>query len=424
MAEAGAGPEAGQPSRHIFRYRAREAVTGRVRTGERVGEDAYTVRAALRRVGLDVERIEAVDTGAAPGWLGPLREAWQARQRRRRRPVRADLCDALVTMLEAGLTMEGAIATLAASDVRDAAQRRMLVAMREELRAGAQLSEACAAHPGWFSPLDVAMLRAGQQGGNLTETLRSLAELHQRAGVLAHKLFTALAYPVLLLVLAVAVVVFLSLQTLPQLVGMLEDAGVEPPLLTRALIAVGRFLAWRWYLALAVLVGGIGLLRIVLGAVPSDSRTGRLLARSLPARVRRRSRVADLAATLSRLLGSGIPLAEALRVAGRAADSRTLARLLAEAGEGVRGGKDFSELVAASHLLDPEFAQLVQVGEESGELPAVLARIAERYRRAADRALDRLTALLEPVAVLSIAALIGLVVFAAILPLLAMNQVI
>ncbi|MFW5752797.1 MAG: type II secretion system F family protein [Planctomycetota bacterium] len=416
--------EVAAAAQRLFAYRAIELATGRVRQGEQMGEDAYAVRAALRRVGLQVEAVRPVGGGDGARWLGPLRAAWQARQRRRRRGARADLFDALATMLEAGLPLEQGVAALAASPVRGAGERHTLIALREHLRAGTQLSDACSLHPDWFDALDIAMIGAGQQAGNLVAVLRDLSRHHQAGTALGHRLFTALAYPCFLLLMAVVVVVFLSRNTLPQLLTMLESAQRDPPAVTLALVGLGDAVYNWWWLALLAVLFLLPLMRWCMARIPTQSRLGTLLSGNPFARALRRGRVAGLAFTLARLQRSGLPLTDSLQAAAEVADSRALRRLLLDAAEQIRDGRDFSRAIAGSDLLDPEFAQLLELGEQSGELPSMLERIADRYQRAASRSIERLTALLEPVAILVLALLIGTVVLAAIAPLLQMSRIV
>jgi len=408
-----------------WRYRAIERGTGRVRNGEMSGDTPYTVRAALRRAGWEVERLEPIGVRRSlPAALRPVGGWWRGRQRHGRRLQRADLCDALAALLEAGLPLEQAVGSLATSRARGAPERRMLRALRDELRAGTALSEAAGHHDDWFDRLDVAMLASGQAAGELPRTLHDLGAFHQRGAALGHRLLMALAYPALLTVAALGVVAFISRSTLPQLLTMLTDADIPVPWLTAALVTVGRDLALWWPLAAGLVIVLILVGRVLAARVDPDSRAGALVHGNLVARARSRARVAQLSSVLARLLHSGVPLAEALEVAAATVGSPRLRRLLDEGGQAVRRGQDLSTAMESSPLVDAEFAQLLRVGEQAGELATMLDRIAERYQRAAARSIERLGAVLEPVAIVILAALIGVVVLAAVLPLVAMGDMV
>lgn len=410
----------------LFRYRAIDAATGGTRSGEQRGDSAYAVRASLRRVGLEVVHVEEVAThptahNVLTHWFT---EGLDARARRRHRAAKADLCDGIATLAQAGIPLEQAVTALAASTVRTREERRMLTALRDRLREGVPFGTACAEHPRWFDALDLALIESGQHAGDLAGTLIALAQHHQRAGALGQRLFVALAYPAVLVAAGLAALVFMSHQTLPQLATMIIQARREPPWLTQMTIVAGQGLLLWWPVLLALIAGGIIGARTLFARMRPDGRIGRWWHGNPLARLLARMRVAELAATLARLRRSGMPLADALAVAARTSPHRGLRRLLDQALEAVRRGEDFSTAVAASPLLDPEFAQLLQLGERSGELTEMLERIAERYQRSAERASERLSAILGPAAILILAVLIGILVMAAVLPLMQIGDLV
>lgn len=408
----------------IFRYRAVELATGRKRDGEHRGGSPYDVRANLRRIGLEVEHIEEVGAHTDGGLWAPLRRSLQRRRRRQRRMAKADLCDGVATLLQAGVPLEQAIASLAATAARPEAERRLLETLRDRLRSGIPFATAAAEHPDWFESFDVALLEAGQQAGDLVATLLSLSQYHQRAGALGQKLLVALAYPAVLVIAGIGAVEFMSFQTLPPLVDMIVQAKREPPWLTTAVMACGQGLAYWWPVVLAMLMGAVWGGRRFLARVPVNGRVGRWLHGNALMRMRGRVRVAHLALSLARLRRAGMPLSEALTVVAETIEDRALRQLLAEAVEALRRGEDLSAVLGPSPLLDPEFAQLLQLGERSGELTEMLERIAERYQRAADRAGERLGAVLSPLAIIILACLIGTVVMASVLPLMQLGELV
>jgi len=410
----------------VFRYRAVEPGSGRVHTGEISGDSAYAVRSALRRSGWQVESVQKVEP-----WRWPLAESvvlrtwrrwWVARRCRNRRAQRADLFDAIGALIAAGIPLEQALARLASSSARAAPERRMLRAVRDRVRAGEPLSAACAAHADWFDAVDLAVLDAGQAAGELPSMLSGLASFHQSGSSSGHRLTMALAYPALLMMAALGVTVFISRNTLPQLLAMVRDAGLDEPLLSRLVVTVGQGLVLWWPVVLLATVLLTWGLRAWATRLDPQSRFGARVHGNALARARGRLRVAQLATVLSRLLQSGIPLDEALEVVAQSAGQRALRDLLQRSAEAVRRGEDFSALLEASPLLDPEFAQLLRVAEQAGDLPEVLARIAERSERAAARSIDRVALILEPLAILFLAGLIGTIVMAAVLPLVRLGD--
>lgn len=407
-----------------FRYRAVEAGTGTVHTGEQEGESAYAVRSALRKIGLEVEHIEAVKASSLDehGLLPALQRSWHAHLRQKRLTQRADIFDALATMLGAGLALEQALSNVAAATTRKTTEQRMLRHLRDRVRDGNAFSDACRQHPDWFDPIDIAIIEAGQHGGELATALRAQSTfLLQRSGM-QHRLIAALVYPLILLLAACGVTLFLSVNTLPQLIQMISSAQLDVPLLT-SIVAGGGQLVWHWWWLIALIMLTLVLgLRLLFKALPEQNALKQFAAQNILVRTLHRNRVAQVATTLARLQRSGIPLADALYLVASSAPSTGIRTLLENAAASIESGSDFSQAISASQLLDAEFAQLLQLGEESGELPSMLERIAERYQRAAERSTEMLAAFLEPVAVLTLAVLIGCIAMAAVLPLMEMTK--
>jgi type II secretory pathway component PulF len=403
------------------------------RTGELTADSAAEVRSSLRRIGLqvvDLRRVRGPRRRAADGaGLGgavrdAIRDRIDAHLRTRRRDRRAEVFDGLATMIASGLPLPEAVDTLVGSiRQRRAPLRWMLMQLRERLRAGDSIGDAMAAHPAWFDASEVAMVRAGHHSGTLPAVLQSLSERHERSSALGHKLTAALAYPAILCLVGLGVVIFLSVKTLPDLVQVLTDAGIAAPTLTMKVMALGQMLAAHGLTAAAALavLTAIGLLAVGVaarrGAVPP-----RWLG-SLAPTVLRRLAVARLAFQLSRMLRSGVPMVEALRVLAPTAGGPLLRRRVMQAADRVERGDELSAALDDDRFFDAEFRRLLDIGQASGELDALLDRLARRYARQANRLIDRMTTLLEPAVILALAVLVGFVVMAAVLPLIRLQEV-
>ncbi len=416
----------------VWRYRA-VPVGGKGRggtqRGELAGQGAAEVRAALRRIGLQVIHLRPLRRCAAHRAAGgnvptALRTSVHGYLRRRRRDERAEFYDGLATLLASGVPLMEAVQTLAASvHRRRSPLRAMLVDVCEYLRCGASLDIPMTAYPGWFDACEVAMVNAAQYSGALPEVLRGLAERHERIGELGRKLTAALTYPAVVAAVGLGVVVFLSVKTLPDLVGVLTDAGIEAPALTRGVMAFGGCLARSWpliLLALLVAVGG-GLALLSLAAA-RRIEPPRWLRHCSP-RLLRRMAVARLSWQLAELLRTGVPMVEAIRVTAPTVRGWTFRRRLEAAAGRVEHGEDLAEALDDEHWFDSQFRRLLEIGQASGELHELLRRIGDRYSRQADRLINRLVALLEPAVILVLAMLVGLVVMAAVLPLLRLQEV-
>lgn len=416
------GSQAAIPQR--FRYKGLDQTTGRRVSGEMSGESPHDIRLSLRRMGIIAVAITGSLDSRIPVWLKPIWSSWHQRQRAQRRQMKADMLDALATMLQAGITLDQSLNSLATSPARSQPERSLASRLRDGIRVGLPFHALCKSEPGWFDQFDVALLSAGEMAGDLKDTLLAVASHNQRAGSLTQRLFMALFYPALLLMAGIGVLAFMSQNVLPQLVAMLVQGKQQPPALTMMVMQLGQGLVAWWFVILPSSFVVAWLVKRGLTAIPPESRTGQALHANFFAQVIRRYRAARLAWSLSRLCRAGLPLLEAIAVTADSQSDRHLRASLQEAARVVARGGDFSASIGESRLLDPEFARLLSVGEQSGELVSVLERIAERFHRAADQTTERLVAVLNPAAIIVLAALIGMLVLACALPLAQLGDIV
>lgn len=396
--------------------------------GELAADSPAALRASLRRIGLQViEAKPAKGRTVTPRvWTQPLVRWLQSRARARRIDTKAELFDSIATMLEAGVPIVEAVSTLTQGRARGRA-RTMLVELRESLNNGQTLDDAMVEAPSWFGGAEIAMVRAARASGELPSVLRSLAERHQRAGTLSAKVIGALTYPSVVACVGVGVVIFLSVRTLPELVGILRDEGVAPPGLTLAIIATGRgLLAYGPVLLLGAAaaasggIAGVGCLRRQGWHAPTQLRA------LLPAFIRR-ALLARAWASLAELIRTGVPLVEALRITGPTVSGvfgGSLRTELENAAKSIERGSTLADALTDHVWFDAECRRLISIGENAGELSEVLQRLADRAHRAATRAVDRLTSMLEPAVILALATLIGVVVMGAVLPIIRLQEII
>lgn len=416
----------------VWRYRAvviDGPARGIAQRGELAGESAVDVRAALRRVGLQAIEVRPARSGTSrphAHLLIELQKRLHGHLRSRRRERVSELYDSLATMLESGMPLLESLDTVQRSiRGKRSSIRSMIATLRESLRGGSSLSQSMEHHQGWFDRLEIAMVRAGQHAGDLPLTLRRLAERNERTNELQQKLIGALTYPVMVGLVGLGVVVFLSTKTLPDLVQILTEAQIETPLLTAHVIAFGQFVAHFW---MVILLGTI-LAPLVVVCLRSllakyDVRIGLLseLFERLTPSVWRRIAVANVAMRLAELTRSGVPIVDALHIIAPTAP-RALRVHLESAAAAVERGDDLPTALGDERWFDAEFRQLLAIGQTTGELDALLERIAKRYARRAARLIDRLATLLEPAVILALAGLVGLVVMAAILPLVRLQEI-
>ncbi len=422
----------------VWKYKAASSA-GDVRSGVLVAASASEARSLLRRDGLRLldlrprretrQRESPTDTlRATLGTLQSLREIGLSYARSRRAGMRAEFYDALATMLDAGLPLTEALSTLAesADDGRRRAQRFLIRDLARSVSEGEALYDAMARAPGWFGPSEIAIVEAGQHRGELDSALRLLGERQARSNELAGKLAGVLAYPALVSLVGLGVVIFLSRGPLPRLVEVLTDAGVDPPALTRAVIALGSGLAFWWPIVLALLVVAGMTPVLVARAMARKGKNWPTPVRKLVPGALRASALARVAGELAAMGRCGVPLVEALRASSATCGgpiTASLGRALEDCASRVERGDALAQSLEDRLWFTAEFRRLIAAAEAAGELEDMLERLADRESRRANRLIDRLAALAEPTVILVLASVVGVVVMAAALPLVRLREV-
>ena len=380
------------------------------------------VRAKLRLAGLQAVRIERASRSSELAESGHRRFSTLVtllvdRVRARRMTRRAELVDAIATMLSAGVPLVEALQTAGRGN-RVGSLAHTLSSISHAISEGSPLGTAMARHRTWFDTVECAMVEAGQASGDLVGSLKAMTMRLERKAAIGARLTAVLAYPMLVATVGAGVVVFLGSHTLPQLASVLVDSGVRVPRLTRVIMWVGSAAAsWGWLLVPGVL--------ILLGLLCGPLRRSVLLLEltdSLRPRLARTVRVASAARTLADLLGSGVPLVEALRITSRVVGTG-LGQQLDEAAQRIEQGNDIGTAFAGSRWFDAETIRVLELAQTAGDLGRALTHLADRAERRADRAIAALAGVLEPALILGLAALVGSVVMAAVLPLLRLQEV-
>jgi type IV pilus assembly protein PilC len=267
------------------------------------------------------------------------------------------------------------------------------------------------------------MIRAGELGGGLDDILERIATLLERHSATRKRVRSAMAYPLIVTTAAVALVLFLVGTTVPAFASMFSEMHVTLPWTTRALIATGNGLREPivWFVLAIIPVAVVGLIRagrrVERVAVQIDAAT---LALPIFGGILRKSLIARFSRTLGALLRSGVPLLGALDAAHDVVENAVYARFTQQLGVLLREGSPVAAALEPSALFDGLFKQLVRVGEETGTLDAMLLRIAEYYELDVETAIAALGSVLEPVLIIGLGALVGLIVASILVPLYSM----
>lgn len=327
----------------------------------------------------------------------------------------------LGVLLGAGLPLDRSLQLLLELPEGERA-RNVVMRIRDRVRGGTSLSRALEEEHGAFSHLYVSMVRAGEAGGALDETLKRLADYLERALALRESVIGALVYPAFLLFGVLGSLVLLLAFVIPQFVPIFADMNVPVPLITRVLMAIGSFLHdWGWIVLLLLIAAGIYAQLRLRETGPRRALDARLLGVHLFGPLLLKVDTARLMRTLGSLLKNGVPLLSALVIARQVVANRELAAQLEPVTEAVKGGESLSRALAA-HTRFPRLAvQIAAVGEESGTLDQMLLRAADTYDNQVRSAIDKMLSALVPVLTIVMAVLVAGIMLAILLPLLSLT---
>ena len=328
----------------------------------------------------------------------------------------------LAVMLGAGQDLDRALRFIV-DTTRARVARAILADIRDKVRDGAALATALAAHPESFPRLYVGLIRAGEAGGTLAETLTRLTELLDRERSLAATLQSALIYPALLVTAAMGTIVMLLVYVLPQFTPIFEQAGAALPRATRLLIDLGDAARDHGLLVLAATIASVFAARQTL-ARPGPRRTvdGWLLAIPVLGGLLREVEAARLSRTLSTLLRSGVGLLPALAIARDVLGNRRIAEAVTEATAGVKAGARLAQSLDRLKSFPPRTIDLLRLGEETGRLPEMALRAAEIHEEQVRENIQRLVGLLVPVITVVTGLVVAGIVAALVTTMLSLNE--
>ena len=330
----------------------------------------------------------------------------------------AMLTGQLSTLLGAGVPLLQSLAALT-DQVENDRLRNVVGKLRERVNEGTPLADAMAEYPQIFDHLYCSMVRAGEASGKLDLVLRRLADYVESRMELRNKLVNAMIYPVLMLVASTLVAGVLLVKVIPTITGLLQDLNQELPTATLVVISISDFLTSWW---VHILAGGV--LLTVLFHQATQTQWGRLawdrfrLGLPVLGRTLRYVAIARFARTLSTLQQGGVDIVRGLGISKGVTGSVVIELALTDAAEAITHGATIAGTFQRSGQFPAMVTQMIAVGEASGELDAMLGRIADTYDQLVDNSLNRLTALTGPILLLFVASLVVLIILSTVLPLL------
>jgi len=330
-----------------------------------------------------------------------------------------DFTKQMATLLISGIKLTEALSvlTLQTSDVRF---RNALCDIRDRVVTGESFTDALKDYSDYFDVIYVSMVRVGEVTGILGQSLLTISTFMEKRRRVEAKVLTAMVYPIVLIFFCLAAILILTTQVIPKIGNEIARAGRELPWITRRLMDVGYVLtSWWLLLVIAAIVGFIwGLKRFLKTDRGAYLRDKLLLSLPLFGPLIKQRVVARFASTLSTLLGSGLAMAESLRVVAEVTGNTLMKRAIKQSRERILAGADIATPLRDSGVIDPAIAHMVAVGEKSGELETMLKSISDNLESSSDIVIERLSAAVEPLIIIIMAAIIGVIAYATILPIL------
>jgi general secretion pathway protein F len=404
---------------------AREKLRGRsifvtdmtaVKAGGGAGGKARSPKSAMVKTGADAgQPADQVEEGLVQS--AGLRQQLDSLFAGRAREELTSVTRLLATLLKAGIPLVASIQSLIAQ-VEDKYLGTVLRQVRESVQGGVSFADALAMHPALFDALYVNMVRAGEAAGALDQVLKRLADFMQAQKRMKNRVSAALTYPIIMIVMGFGVVSFLLAFVVPKIVAVVTKRGTPLPLPTQILLTIqGAFTQW-WWLGLIIIVAlwivYSAIVRTEKGALARD--TWKLRVPFLGDLFRKQS-VARFATTFSTLLRSGIQATDCLKILANIVDNKLLGKVLNEVRERIIEGTDISTPIKKSRVFPPVVGDMIAIGEESGQLEELLERIAETYDEEVDITSQKVTAMIEPLIIIAMAAVVGFIVLSVVLPL-------
>ena len=393
-----------------FEYRARDR-KGAVHAGRMEGASSAAVAVALRDKGFVPLRIEQKRTSALdreisiPGFKKKVKS----------KDV-AILSRQLATMVNSGLTLIRAL-TILEQQSDNPLLARIIVDVRTRVEQGSSLSASLEAHPEVFNHLYVSMIRAGEVGGALDETLNRLADTLESAVRLRSKVKSAMAYPVVVLSLIVLIVSGMLLFVVPIFKKMYDDLGGTLPFPTRMLINISNLITTFWWIVLAMIIGGvIGFRR--WKKTPEGRRTWDRLKLRAPilGNVVQKVAISRFARTLSVLSRTGVPVLQALDIVSATAGNSLVSDAISDVQSSVKRGESLAGPLHKHEVFPPMVTHMMAVGEETGALDTMLSKVADFYDQEVDDTVSALTSLIEPLLIIVMGVAVGGILIALYLP--------
>ena len=322
----------------------------------------------------------------------------------------------LATLIKAGIGIVDSIHILSQQS-ESKVLRRILLEVEADIRKGGQLSEAFSKHPKVFEAMFLSMIRAGEASGSLEIVLDRLAAYYEKSHYTRERIKSALMYPLTVGILSVAVTMYLLMNIVPTFVSMFASFHAELPAMTRMVMTASQSLVSSWYLYLISIFVLIFISKFIV-----NTPYGRYLADyaklKMPifGKLLQKGALARMSRTLSTLFSSSVPILQALTIVEDVVGNKIISQAVHESKTSLREGQPLSEPLKRAWVIPPLVSRMIAIGEETGSLDQMLEKVADFYEAEVDNAVDKIKTLIEPLMIVMLAAIVGTIVLAIMIP--------
>ncbi len=323
------------------------------------------------------------------------------------------------TMVNSGLSLLRCLYVLE-EQTENKKLAKVIGAVRDDVEAGLSLSDALGKHPKVFSSLYVSMVRAGELGGILDEVLNRVALQLERDDNIRRSVKSAMVYPMAIGIFSIVVLFGMVLFLIPTFADMYEQigGGAELPSLTRAMISFSDFMRGWWFIVIPAMIAAVwGIIK--LKQTPQGTDTWDRAKLRVPmgiGQIVRKLAISRFSRTLGTLISSGVPILQAIDITGKAAGNVVIEKAMVNVQQAVKEGQSITVPLSKVSVFPPMVTQMVSVGEETGSLDTMLTKVADFYEDEVNASIKALTSILEPVLMLFVGGIVGLVVISMYLP--------
>ncbi|MBN2271881.1 MAG: type II secretion system F family protein [Sedimentisphaerales bacterium] len=393
------------------------AADGKKMRGSLAAESPYAARRQLRARSIHPTTVSEVSSSSE------RKTAFFSFLARSNKAQLIDFTQQMATLLNSGIKLTEALSVLTLQ-VSDSRFKSAIADIRDRVVTGESFTDAMSDYGDYFDVIYISMIRVGEVTGTLAASFSIVGGFMQKRMRVESKVKTAMVYPLFLMMFCLAAILILTIKVIPSITEQIVKTGQELPWITRQMMNISYVLRSVWVFAV------LGVIVLIVWAVRRFFKSERgaylrdkfLLALPIFGPLIKQRVVARFASTLSTLLRSGLSMAESLRVVAEVTGNVLMKRAVQQSRERILAGADIATPLRDSGVIDPAIAHMVAVGEKSGELETMLKNISENLEASTDVVIERLSAAVEPLIIVVMAAIIGVIAYATILPILEVSS--